>query len=108
MTINDGLPKQLDKRRLDGKPRVGAKARINGALGTATAAQKAVDKPPRHAAKGGTQTQRGATIPGGRRSRPRLARFGGHSSDRETEPAKAATQRGCVRMALGAGTGVGK
>lgn len=54
MTINDSLPKQLDKRRLDGKTRVGAKARINGALRTATAARKAVDKPPQHAAKGGT------------------------------------------------------
>lgn len=63
MTINDSLPKQLDKRRLDSKPRVGAKARINGALGTATAARKAVDKPPQHAAKGGTRDAKGRHDP---------------------------------------------
>lgn len=63
MTTNDSLPKQLDKRRLDGKPRVGAKARINGALGTATAARKAVDKPPQHAAKGGTRDAKGRHDP---------------------------------------------
>lgn len=63
MTINDSLPKQLDKRQLDSKPRVGAKARINGALGTATAARKAVDKPPQHAAKGSTRDAKGRHDP---------------------------------------------